>query len=88
MLQHNQLLRYADELEKFLFTCQVEYTVNLLRKYIELVRDNADKCNPLKRLYSNVSNRNTRRELVLGHKEFLTQLMDDYAATSGTITGF
>lgn len=46
--QHNQLLRYADELEKFLFTCQVEDTVNLLRKYIELVRDNADKCNPLK----------------------------------------
>lgn len=46
--QHNQLLRYADELEKFLLTCQVEDTVNLLRKYIELVRDNADKCNPLK----------------------------------------
>ncbi len=41
------LLRYADELENYLITCKKDETVQLLQKYIQLVRENADKCNPL-----------------------------------------
>jgi hypothetical protein len=43
----NQLLKFADELESYLVNCQVEDTINLLRKYIMFVRENADKCNPI-----------------------------------------
>ncbi|AEG61730.1 hypothetical protein [Desulforamulus ruminis] len=45
--KRNQLLRYADELENFLVTCQEQETIQLLQIYIQLVRENADIYNPL-----------------------------------------
>lgn len=48
--KHNQLLRYADELETYLVNCEVEDRANLLRKYINFVRENADKFNPVERI--------------------------------------
>lgn len=48
--KRNQLLKFADELENYLANCEVVDTVNLLQKYIKLVRQNADKCNPLDRI--------------------------------------
>jgi len=45
--KHERLSRYADELETHLASCSDEKTVLLLQEYIRLVRDNADKCNPL-----------------------------------------
>jgi hypothetical protein len=48
--KRNQLLKFADELENYLANCEVVDTVNLLQKYIKLVRQNADNCNPLDRI--------------------------------------
>lgn len=45
--KHEQLARYADELEAHLATYTDKETVRLLKEYILLVRKNADKCNPL-----------------------------------------
>ena len=45
--KHEQLSRYADEIEAHLATYTDEKTVQLLKEYILLVRENADKCNPL-----------------------------------------
>lgn len=48
--KHEQLSKYAGELEAHLATCENEETIQLLREYISLVRENADKCNPLNRI--------------------------------------
>lgn len=48
--KRNQLLRYADELENFLVTCQEQETIQLLQIYIQLVRENADRFNPISRI--------------------------------------
>lgn len=45
--KHEQLSRYADELEAHLATYTDEQAVQLLKEYILLVRENADRCNPL-----------------------------------------
>lgn len=45
-----KLLRYADELENFLVTCQEQETIQLLQIYIQLVRENADRFNPISRI--------------------------------------
>jgi hypothetical protein len=45
--KHEKLSRYADELETFLTTCSDEETVLLMQIYIQIVRDNADKFNPI-----------------------------------------
>jgi len=44
------LLRYADELENYLITYKEGETVQLLQGYIRLVRENADKYNPINRI--------------------------------------
>jgi hypothetical protein len=48
--KHERLSRYADELEDYLTSCKEEVTIQLLQIYIQLVRENADKCNPLKQI--------------------------------------
>jgi len=48
--KRNQLLKFADELENYLVNSEVEDPANLLQKYIRLVRENADQCNPLDRI--------------------------------------
>lgn len=48
--KHEQLSKYADELGAHLVTCEDGETVRLLKEYIQLVRENADKCNPLGRI--------------------------------------
>lgn len=45
--KHEQLTKYADELDKYLASCLDEETVRLLKTYIQLVRENADNFNPL-----------------------------------------
>jgi len=46
--KHEQLSRYAEELETYLATClDDDETVQLLQLYIRLVRENSDKFNPL-----------------------------------------
>jgi hypothetical protein len=45
--KHEQLSRYADELDAYLAACSDEETVRLLKGYIRLLRENADKYNPL-----------------------------------------
>ena len=45
--RHEQLSKFADELYAYKETCKDEDTVQLLKEYIRLVRENADKCNPL-----------------------------------------
>ncbi|KLU63275.1 hypothetical protein CEB3_c03720 [Peptococcaceae bacterium CEB3] len=45
--KHESLSRYASELEASLATYADEETARLLRKYILLVRENADNCNPI-----------------------------------------
>ncbi|KUO76681.1 MAG: hypothetical protein APF77_01505 [Clostridia bacterium BRH_c25] len=47
---YEQLTKYADELEAHLATCENEETIQLLKEYIMLVRENAGKCNPLNRI--------------------------------------
>jgi len=42
-----KLLRYADELENYLITLGEEETNQLLQGYIQLVRENADRYNPI-----------------------------------------
>lgn len=44
---HKKLLRYSDELENYLITCKEKETVRLLQQYIRLVRENAEKINPI-----------------------------------------
>ena len=44
------LNRYANELESYIATCTNEEEVQLLREYIQLVRENADKNNPLSKI--------------------------------------
>ncbi len=44
--KHEKLSQFADELESRLTTCGEE-EVRLLKEYIQLVRENANKCNPL-----------------------------------------
>jgi len=46
--KHEQLTQYADELDKFLTTSSDTETIRLLKNYIQLVRENADRYNPLK----------------------------------------
>lgn len=41
---------YADELEAHLATYENEETARMLKEYIRLVRENADKSNPLKHI--------------------------------------
>lgn len=48
--RHEQLSKYADELDAYLATCENNETIQLLNEYIRLVRKNADKCNPLSRI--------------------------------------
>jgi len=45
--EHEKLSKYADELEIHKATCSNEETIQLLQGYIQLVRENADKYNPL-----------------------------------------
>ena len=45
--KHEQLSKYADELEDYTNTITDEDKARLLREYIRLVRKNADKYNPL-----------------------------------------
>jgi len=47
---YKQLSKYADELESYLATCENEETIQLLKEYIRLVKENAGKCNPLNRI--------------------------------------
>ena len=44
---HEHLTRYADELDKYLTTCTDAETSTLLRSYIQLVRETANKLNPI-----------------------------------------
>ena len=44
--KHEKLSQFADELESRLTTCGEE-EVRLLKEYIQLVRENSNKCNPL-----------------------------------------
>lgn len=46
--KHEQLSQYADELEAHLATCEDGDSILLLREYIQMVRENADKYNPLR----------------------------------------
>ena len=45
--KHKQLIRYADDLKEYLTTCTDEEASRLLQAYIQLVKANADKLNPL-----------------------------------------
>jgi hypothetical protein len=45
--KHKRLIRYADELNEYLTSCSDAETVHLLHVYIRLVRENADKLNPI-----------------------------------------
>lgn len=47
---YEQLSKYANELESYLATCENEETIQLLKEYIRIVKENAGKCNPLNRI--------------------------------------
>ncbi|MFX4263145.1 hypothetical protein ACOBQJ_13235 [Pelotomaculum propionicicum] len=48
--KRERLLRYADELENYLITYEKTEKVGLLQEYIRLVRENAEKYNPISQI--------------------------------------
>lgn len=54
--KHNELLRFSDELENLLITYKDKETIRLLQQYIRLMRENAEKLNPINHKLCIISN--------------------------------